>query len=103
MFARNASFRLRSINMSSEFALTFENEVLPLLFKQKGFVGELALANPGSLERIAISLWESKADAENYHVNAYPQVLKVLAKAIEGKPMVHTFETVTSTVHDRTA
>ena len=101
MFARNASFRLRSINMSSDFTRTIENEVLPLLFKQKGFVGELALANPGSLERIAISLWESKADAESYNVNVYPQVLKILAKTIEGTVKVHTFESVTSTVHNR--
>ena len=89
--------------MSSDFTRAFENEVLPILFKQKGFVGELALANPGSLERIAISLWESKADAENYHVNAYPQVLKVLAKTVEGTVKIHTFEAVTSTVHATSA
>ncbi|HVP55975.1 MAG TPA: hypothetical protein VMU45_13365 [Candidatus Eisenbacteria bacterium] len=99
MFARNASFRLKSINLSSEFTQTFENEIIPLLRKQKGFIGELALANPGSMERIAISLWESKADADAYRANAYPEVLKILAKTIEGTPKVHTFDNVTSTFH----
>ncbi len=36
MFARNVSFRLKS-NMLSEYARTFENQILPLLRKQKGF------------------------------------------------------------------
>ena len=35
---------------------TFDNEVLPLLRRKKGFIGELMLANPGSLERITTSL-----------------------------------------------
>jgi hypothetical protein len=97
MFARNTSLRLKSINMSSEFTRTFEDEILPLLRQQKGFVGELALANPSSMERIAISLWASKADADTYLAKTYPAVLKILAKTIEGTPMVHTFDSVTAT------
>lgn len=100
MFARKAFFRLKSINMASDFARTFESEVLPLLRQQKGFVDELTLANPGSLEKIAISIWERSADAEAYVLNAYPQVLKFLAKTIDGTPKIHTFEAVTSTLHN---
>jgi len=103
MFARNASFRLKSITMSSVYAQRMENEILPLLRKQKGFVGELALANPGSMERIAISLWESRADAEAYDAGAYPQVLKILATTVEARPVVHTYEAVTTTFHDGAA
>ena len=97
MFARNASFRLKSTDMSSDFARAFENDVLPLLQRQKGFVDELKLANPGSLDRVAISLWESKADAQAYEVNTYPQVLRLLAKTIDGTPKIRTFEAATST------
>jgi len=50
MFARNAHFCLKSLDMAAEFARTFENEVLPLLRKQEDFKGEITLANPGSLE-----------------------------------------------------
>jgi hypothetical protein len=99
MFARNVSFRLKS-NMLSDYTRTFENEILPLLRKQTGFKDEITLSNPGSLDAIAISLWESKANAEAYNTNAYPEVLKTFARLIDGTPKVQTFEAVTSTFHN---
>ncbi|HMB82950.1 MAG TPA: hypothetical protein VKI40_02755 [Terriglobales bacterium] len=98
MFARNVSFRLKS-NMLSDYTRTFENEILPLLRKQKGFKEEITLSNPGSLDAIAISLWENKANAEAYNTNTYPEVLRAFAKIIDGTPKVQTFEAVTSTLH----
>ncbi|MGA9447082.1 MAG: hypothetical protein WBP65_22400, partial [Candidatus Sulfotelmatobacter sp.] len=83
MFARNVSFRLKS-NMLSDYTRTFENQVLPLLRKQKGFKDEITLSNPSSVDVIAISLWESKANAEAYNTTAYAEVLKTLARMIDG-------------------
>ena len=94
MFARNAHFRVRSLNMASDFSQTLENEVLPLLRKQEGFKGEITLSNPGNLERISISLWDNKSNAEAYNANVYPQVLKILSKVIEGTPKIRIFEAV---------
>jgi hypothetical protein len=94
MFARNAHFRVKSLDMAAEFSRTLENEILPLLRKQKGFKGEITLSNPGNLERISISLWEEKSDAEAYDANVYPQVLKILAKVIDGTPKIRIFEAV---------
>jgi len=99
MFARNVSFRLKS-NMLTDYNRTLENEILPLLRKQKGFKEEITLSNPGSQDAIAISLWESKANAEAYNTDTYPEVLKTFARMIEGTPKVQTFEAVTSTFHD---
>ncbi|MGA8682784.1 MAG: hypothetical protein WA350_19705, partial [Candidatus Sulfotelmatobacter sp.] len=87
MFARNVSFRLKS-NMLSDYTRTFENQVLPLLRKQKGFKDEITLSNPSSVDVIAISLWESKANAEAYNTTAYAEVLKTLARMIDGTPKV---------------
>jgi hypothetical protein len=98
MFARNISFHLKS-NMLSDYTRTFENEILPLLRKQKGFKEELTLSNPGSQDAIAISLWESKAYADAYNTNTYPEVLRTFARMIDGTPKVQTFEAVTSTFH----
>ena len=98
MFARNVSFRLKS-NMLSDYNRTFENEILPLLRKQKGFKDEITLSNPDSADVIAISLWENKANAEAYNTNAYPEVLKNLTRIIDGAPKVQTFEAATSTFH----
>ena len=98
MFARNAHFRVKSLNMAADFSRALENEVLPLLRKQEGFKGEITLSNPGNMERISISLWENKSNAEAYEVNVYPQVLKMLAKVIDGTPKIRTFETATLNV-----
>jgi len=98
MFARNISIHLKS-NMLSDYTHTFENDVLPLLRKQKGFKDEITLSNPGSLDVVAISLWENKANAEAYNTNTYPEALKTFARMIDGTPKVQTFESVTSTFH----
>ena len=98
MFARTVSIHLKS-NMLSDYNRTFEKDILPLLRKQKGFRDEITLSNPTSLDAIAISLWETRADAEAYNTSTYPEVLKTLARMIDGMPKVQTFEAVTSTFH----
>ena len=99
MYARNVSFRLKP-NMQSEYTRTFENQILPLLRKQKGFKDEITLSNPGSQDAVAISLWENKVNADDYNTSTYPEVAKTLAKVIDGTPRVQTFETVMSTFHN---
>ena len=98
MFARNISIHLKS-NMLSEYTRTFENDVLPLLRKQNGFKDEITFAGPGGVDVTAISLWENKTDADTYNTNTYPQVLKTLARFIEGTPKVQTSEVLNSTFH----
>jgi hypothetical protein len=49
---------------------------------------------------IAISLWDSKANAEAYNTSAYPEVLRTLGRIIDGTPKVQTFEAVSSTFHN---
>jgi hypothetical protein len=98
MFARNVSIQLKS-NTLSEYSRTFENDVLPLLRKQNGFKDEITFAGPGGVDVTAISLWASKADAEAYNTNIYPQVLKTMARLIEGTPKIQTSDVVNSTFH----
>jgi hypothetical protein len=98
MFARNVSVHLKS-NMLSDYTRAFENDVLPLLRKQKGFRDEITFAGPGGIDVTAISLWENKTDADAYNTNVYPQVLKTMARFIEGTPKVQTSDVVNSTFH----
>jgi hypothetical protein len=100
MFARNISIHLKS-NMLWDYTRCFEKDILPLLRKQNGFKDEITLASPGGVDVTAISLWENKNDADTYNTNTYPQVLKTLARFIEGAPQVHTFDVVTSTLQKR--
>ena len=94
----NVSIHLKS-NTLSEYTRTFENEVLPLLRKQNGFKDEITFAGPGGVDLTAISLWANKADADAYNTNIYPQVLKTMARLIEGTPKVQTSDVVNSTFH----
>lgn len=99
MHARNVSFRIKA-NMQSDYIHAFENQILPLLRKQKGFKEEIALCNPGTPEAVSISLWEHKSNADDYNTRIYPEVLKALGNVIDGTPRVQTFETVVSTFHN---
>jgi hypothetical protein len=98
MYARNVTLRIKH-GMQAEFTNAFENQILPLLRKQKGFKEEIALCNPSSPEATSFSLWENKSDADEYNMHVYPEVLKALAKTIDGAPRVHTFETVATSNH----
>jgi hypothetical protein len=99
MFARNVSIHLKP-NTLSDYTRTFEKEVLPLLRKQNGFKDEITLAGAGGVDVTAISLWDNKIDAEAYSNNTYPQVLKTLARFVDGTPKVQTSDVVNSTFHN---
>lgn len=98
MFARHLTFQLKP-NMSKEFSVTFEKEIMPLLRKQGGFLHELLLVTPEKKEVVAISLWETKEHAETYNREVYPQIEKIMNRFIEGIPVVKTFEAEYSTFH----
>ena len=100
MYARNVSFGLKP-KMQAEFKSTFENGILPLLHKQKGFKEEITMCSTGSVDALCISLWESEADADHYNTNTYPEVLKTLGTVIDGTPRVLTYDRVVSTFHER--
>jgi hypothetical protein len=97
MFARTVSVHLKP-SMLNNYTSTFEKEVLPLLRKQKGFQNEITLCNPNSLDLTAISLWETREDAELYSKNAYPEVLRLLSKTIDGTPKIRSEEVVETTI-----
>jgi hypothetical protein len=98
MFAREVVLQLKP-DVVNELPVTFEKEILPLLRRQKGFLDELLLLTPEKREVEAISLWESKEYAELYNRDLYPQIEKIMARFIEGIPVVKKFEAKCSTFH----
>jgi hypothetical protein len=96
MFARHVSIELKA-NSAPEFTRIIENEILPLLRKQKGFRDEITFVAPERSLALGISLWDTKGDAEAYNSAGYPEVLKGLSKVVEGTPKVETFEVANST------
>jgi heme-degrading monooxygenase HmoA len=98
MYTRNVNMKLK-VNSATEFTRTLENDVIPMLRKQKGFKDEITLVAPERNDVVAISFWDRKEDAEAYNRDKYPEVLKTLSKLIEGTPKVESFEVANSTSH----
>ena len=98
MFARTVNLRLKP-NSVAELTQTIDKEIIPLLRKQRGFQDEITFVVAGGAEAVAISLWDQKESAEAYVRAAYPQVLKALAKVVEGIPQVQNSEVSNSTFH----
>jgi hypothetical protein len=86
-------------NTAPEFGRLIENDILPLLRKQPGFRDEISFVAPERSEALAISFWETKENCETYERTAYPEILKIIAKVIEGTPKVESLVLATSTLH----
>jgi hypothetical protein len=99
MFARTVRMQLKP-NSAAEFTRTVEKEVIPLMRKQAGFKDEITFIPSGGKEAVAISLWEQKENAETYQRDSYPEMLKTVAKLIEGTPQVQASEVSNSTWHN---
>jgi hypothetical protein len=100
MFARNVFINLKP-NTLSEFLMTMEYEIVPLLRKQKGFQDEMTLSVPSGTEVVAVSFWDRKENAQAYDLWSFPGVLKILDKFLDRTPHVRTFEVTTSTLQKR--
>jgi heme-degrading monooxygenase HmoA len=96
MFVRNVSVHLKP-SMMNEYTKTFQNDVLPLLRKQKGFQNVVSFGNPTGLDVTTISLWDTRENAELYGKNSYPEAIRLLDKVIDGTPRVRSEEVIHST------
>jgi len=99
MLARTVSIKLKP-NTLNDFKQTFEKEVLPILRKQMGFRDEIAVAGDSEPYVTAISLWDSKEQAETHNSTT---VLKTLDKFLDGPPQVRVSSVISSTSHKITA
>jgi hypothetical protein len=98
MFARHVVVRLKA-KSAPEFTRIIEKEVIPMLRKQKGFIDEITFISPDLTEAVGNSFWETKADAEAYTRNGYPEVMKILENVVAGTPTVATANVCNSTIH----
>jgi len=98
MFARKVSVRLRA-DAAGAFIQKMEDEIIPMLRKQKGFLDELTLISQGGKEIYAYSFWETSEDAERYDRTAFRHVTDLLTGLVEGALRVHTYMVANSTFH----
>ncbi|HUP18465.1 MAG TPA: antibiotic biosynthesis monooxygenase [Gemmatimonadota bacterium] len=93
-FTRNVQFAIKP-GQSQEFKNVMEKDILPIMKKQDGFRGELALVNEN--HAVGISTWDTEKHAEAYRTNTYPKVLESLKNVIQGTPSVETFDVASTT------
>ena len=98
MFARHVSMRLKP-NSVTEFTRKLDQDIIPLLRRQKGFQDEITFVAANGTETVGISLWDLKENAEAYNHGSYTEVQKSLAQVVEGTPQVLTYEVTNSTFH----
>jgi len=98
MFARSVSFHLKP-RRAAEFTQLIENNIIPVLRKQKGFQDEITFVAPGGTDAVGISLWDLKENAEIYARGPYTGVLKTLANVVDGTPQVQMYDVCNSTFH----
>ena len=98
MFARSVSVRLKPSSIT-QFTETFDRDVLPILCKQGGFRHAITLGSEDGLHATAISIWDTKEQAEAYNAGAYPDVVKSLEKVLDGAPKVRLTRVANSTLH----
>ena len=99
MFTRVVEIRTKQ-GKTREFSAALIEKVLPILKKQPGFVDEITLVSNTEPDRVlALSFWESQADAERYHSEQYPKVTEILTPLLELQPRIQTYDVDTSTTH----
>lgn len=98
MFARKVSVRLKA-GGAGPFIQKMEDEIIPLLRKQKGFLDELTLISQNGKEIYAYSFWETSEDAERYDRTAFREVTDLLTGLIDGALRIHTYMVANSTFH----
>lgn len=91
MIARHFTAQLKP-NVAKEFTNTFEKEILPIMRRQKGFLDELMLFTPMKNEVIFVSFWDAQESIDTYHRQAYPEVVKINAKFLEGTPVIKNLD-----------
>ena len=96
MFARLVKSNLKT-GQAAEFNQKFEQQILPMLRKAKGFKNAITLVGADGTEAASLTLWDLKADAEAYNSTTFPEVLKALSTVLEGTPRVKTYDVTSST------
>jgi heme-degrading monooxygenase HmoA len=75
-----------------EFVTAWNNEILPTLKKQQGFVDEILLfgAEDPNLG-VGLSFWKTREEAERYHHEVFPKMASSVQHLINGAPTVRSF------------
>jgi hypothetical protein len=98
MFVRVVEVKTKP-GKAREVCGTLHSKVLSTLKAQKGFVDEIVLVSEAE-GILALSFWNTKADAEHYSHEEYAKVNDLIQHLVHSKPKVHAYDLETSTCHN---
>lgn len=102
MVARMLEFNVTPQNINA-LNTKLDNEVLPILRSQAGFVDALCLHSSEEAGRVVgISLWRTQEDLERYERDAAPQIAQSLQAVLTAPPRMSRYSVDLSTVHNIT-
>jgi len=85
---------------SKELAKAINEKAVPILKKQQGFVDEIVLVSDAEPDHVlALSFWNKREDAEQYHREQYPKIHETLRHLLDAEPMIRTFDVHSSITH----
>jgi len=103
MFTRVVELTSKS-GKARELCNAIDDQVLPILKRQAGFVDETVMVSETQPNQVlAISVWNTREDAERYAREQFDTVQKTVQHLLEMEPAVRKFDVHTSTAHKVTA
>jgi heme-degrading monooxygenase HmoA len=83
----------------SEFKSALNNEFLPRIQAQPGFIDNIESLDPATGQFCCMTLWNSAADVENYDKGLFREVAKNLQPVMTSGPTVQTLPVENSSAH----
>jgi quinol monooxygenase YgiN len=99
MYSRTVSCTIDPSKVN-EFKNELNNELLPRIQAQKGFVDNLESLDPATGEFSCTTLWETKADVDNYNNGLFQEIAAQLGPLMTDGPTVKTLPVENSSAHD---
>jgi len=103
MFTRVVELTSKS-GKAQELSNTINEQAVPILKKQSGFVDEIILNSDAEPDRVlALSFWKTKEDAERYHREQYKNIHESVRHLLQTEPNIRTFDVHATTGQKITA
>ncbi len=98
MFSRIVSCTINPAKVN-EFRTALNNQFLPRIQSQPGFVDNIESLDPASGQFSCVTLWETAADVEKYDQGLFQEVAAGLVPLLQGNPTVQTLPVENSSAH----
>ena len=83
----------------NEFRKVLNDQVLPLVQAQPGFVENIEALDPNTGQFSCTTLWNSRSDVEKYDNSVFPEIASKIIPMLQGNPNVQTLPVENSSTH----